>query len=64
MDLQQAREQDRIIESVLRRLLPFGLVFGVIGAGITMNNRSNDLYELCVGGGAHPDACALRIYGR
>jgi len=57
-------EADRIAATVLRTLLPFGLLFGLIGAGVTMQNQSRELYHDCVARGSHPDACALRIYGR
>jgi hypothetical protein len=64
MTTQQALEQDRILAMVARTLLPFGLLFGIISAGVSMNNHSRNLYETCVARGAHPDACALKIYGR
>lgn len=64
MTTKQALEQDRILAMVARTLLPFGLLFGIIGAGVSMNNHSRNLYENCVGRGTHPDVCALKIYGR
>jgi len=64
MTTKQALEQDRIFAMVARTLLPFGLLFGTIAAGVSMNNESRNLYELCVARGASADACALRIYGR
>lgn len=57
-------ETDRIVTTVLRTLLPFGVLFGIISAGVTLQNQSRDLYETCVARGNHADACALRIYGR
>ena len=57
-------EADRIAAIVLRTLLPFGLLFGLISAGVTLQNQSRDLYETCVARGNHADACALKIYGR
>ena len=57
-------EADRIVTTVLRTLLPFGLLFGVIAAGVSMNNESRNLYELCRARGTSADACALKIYGR
>lgn len=64
MTTKQALEQDRIFAMVARTLLPFGLLFGIIGAGVSMNNHSRNLYELCRARGSSADACALRIYGR
>ena len=57
-------EADRIVTTVLRTLLPFGVLFGIISAGVSMNNESRNLYELCTARGTSADACALRIYGR
>ena len=64
MTTKQALEQDRILAMVLRTLLPFGLLFGIISAGVSMNNHSRNLYEMCTARGNNPDACALKIYGR
>jgi len=64
MTTQQALEQDRIVAMVLRTLLPFGLLFGIISAGVSLNNESRNLYELCTARGTSADACALKIYGR
>jgi len=64
MTTQQALELDRIMATVLRTLLPFGLLFGLISAGVSMNNHSRNLYENCVARGTNADACALKIYGR
>lgn len=57
-------EADRIVTTVLRTLLPFGVLFGIISAGVSMNNESRNLYELCTARGTSADACALKIYGR
>jgi hypothetical protein len=57
-------EADRIVTTVLRTLLPFGVLFGIISAGVSMNNHSRNLYEMCRARGSSADACALRIYGR
>lgn len=64
MTTQQALEQDRILKTVARTLLPFGILFGIISAGVSMNNHSRNLYETCVARGTNADACALKIYGR
>ena len=64
MTTKQALEQDRIFAMVARTLLPFGLLFGIIGAGVSLNNESRNLYELCTARGTSADACALTIYGR
>jgi len=55
---------DRTVSLVLRTLLPFGVLFGIISAGVSMNNQSRELFEQCRDRGASADACALRIYGR
>ena len=57
-------EADRIATTILRTLFPFGVLFGLISAGVTMQNQSRDLYETCLARGNHADACALKIYGR
>ena len=55
---------DRTVSLVFRTLLPFGVLFGIISAGVSMNNHSRELFEQCRDRGASADACALRIYGR
>ena len=55
---------DRTASLLLRTLLPLGVLFGLISAGVSMNNHSREMFELCRERGASADACALRIYGR
>ena len=57
-------ETDRIVTTVLRTLLPFGVLFGIISAGVTLQNQSRELYLECKQLGNGADECALRIYGR
>lgn len=57
-------EADRIATTVLRTLLPFGVLFGIISAGVTLQNQSRELYVECKQLGNGADECALRIYGR
>ena len=57
-------EADRIAAIVLRTLLPFGLLFGIISAGVTLQNQSRELYLECTQLGNGADECALKIYGR
>ena len=64
MTTQQALEQDRILKTVARTLLPFGILFGIVSAGVTLQNQSRELYLQCKQLGNSADWCALQIYGR
>jgi len=64
MTLRQAQELDRIMITAARTLLPFGILFGLISAGVSMNNHSRNLYETCKYKTGNADACMLKIYGR
>lgn len=64
MTLRQAQELDRIMITAARTLLPFGILFGLISAGVSMNNHSRSLYEDCLYKTQNADVCMLKIYGR